>query len=212
MEMYMEEILTSLMPSMVINLLSSVLGIVSYVLTALALYTIAKRRGLNNPWMAWIPVANLWLLGSISDQYRYVARGEVKSKRKVLLVLDILLILVLIGFFATFVAFIVQAVIQSMSHSYGTNEEMIRPLIAMLALLLPMAGLSIAMSVVQYMALYDVYASCDPNNKVLYLVLSIFISLAQPIILMILRDKDAGMPPRRPAPFYAIPNQTWQDQ
>lgn len=212
MEMYMEEILTSLMPSMVINLLSSVLGIVSYVLTALALYTIAKRRGLNNPWMAWIPVANLWILGSISDQYRYVARGEVKSKRKVLIVLDILLILVLIGFFVMLAELIVQFVIQGLSHSYGTNQDILRPASIMMMLLLPMMALSITQAVVQYMALYDVYASCDPNNKVLYLVLSIFIGLAQPIILMIIREKDNGMPPRRPEPSYAIPNQAWQDQ
>ena len=32
------------------------LSIAGYVLTALALYTIARRRGLRNPWLAWIPV------------------------------------------------------------------------------------------------------------------------------------------------------------
>ena len=63
----------------------TLLAIASYVLTALALYTIARRRGLRNPWLAWIPVANSWLLGSLSDQYRYVVKGEHKSKRIILL-------------------------------------------------------------------------------------------------------------------------------
>ena len=67
------------------------LSIAGYVLTALALYTIARRRGLKNPWLAWIPVADCWLLGSLSDQYRYVVKGEHKSKRKILLFFRILI-------------------------------------------------------------------------------------------------------------------------
>ena len=35
-----------------------------------AFYTVAVRRGLKNAWLAWIPVADAWLVGSISDQYR----------------------------------------------------------------------------------------------------------------------------------------------
>ena len=69
---------------------SFLIQVAVYVFSALALYTIAKRRGLSNPWLSWIPVANVWILGSIADQYRYVARGEVRSKRKVLLTLKII--------------------------------------------------------------------------------------------------------------------------
>ena len=49
---------------------TSGLAIVSYVLLAWGLFTIAKRRGINKPWLAWIPVVNVWMLGCISDQYR----------------------------------------------------------------------------------------------------------------------------------------------
>ena len=71
------------------------LGILSYVLTALALYTIARRRGISNPWLAWLPVADTWLLGSLSDQYRYVARGQEKHKRIWLLALNIAMVLMM---------------------------------------------------------------------------------------------------------------------
>ena len=67
------------------------LSIAGYALTALALYAIAKRRGLKNPWLAWIPVADCWLLGSLSDQYRYVVKGEHRSKRKILLFFRVLI-------------------------------------------------------------------------------------------------------------------------
>jgi hypothetical protein len=32
------------------------------------MYTIAKRRQINHPWMAWVPVVDMYLLGCISDQ------------------------------------------------------------------------------------------------------------------------------------------------
>ena len=69
--------------------ISFLLSVATYVLTALGLYTIAQRRGINKPWLAWIPVVNVWTLGCISDQYRYVVKGEKKSKRKVLIGLNI---------------------------------------------------------------------------------------------------------------------------
>lgn len=57
---------------------------------AVALYTIAKRREINKPWLACIPVVSGWILGSVSDQYRYVTKRKVKNKRKWLLGLSIL--------------------------------------------------------------------------------------------------------------------------
>ena len=48
------------------------LGIAVYVLRALGFYSIAKRRGINHPWMSWIPVLDLWVQGCISDQFQYV--------------------------------------------------------------------------------------------------------------------------------------------
>ena len=79
-----------LVPVLMSGVPSFLLNVAVYVLTALAVYTVAKRRGLSNPWLAWIPVADSWLLGSISDQYRYVVKGENRSKRKILLTLRIL--------------------------------------------------------------------------------------------------------------------------
>ena len=64
-----EEALMGLM-STLMSIPASIIQIAVYVFTSLALYTIAKRRGINHPWLSWIPVANVWILGSIADQYR----------------------------------------------------------------------------------------------------------------------------------------------
>ena len=74
---------------LIVLLAALFLGILFYILTAAGMYSIAKRRGILHPWLAWIPVANAWLLGSISDQYQYVVKGKVKNRRSVLLSLSI---------------------------------------------------------------------------------------------------------------------------
>ena len=66
--MYEEELAMGMLAWLASAIPSVLLGIASYVLSSMAVYTIARRRGLRKPWLAWIPVANVWLLGSLSDQ------------------------------------------------------------------------------------------------------------------------------------------------
>lgn len=42
-----------------------VVGIVIYILGALGLYTMAKNKNIENPWLAWIPIVQLYILGRI---------------------------------------------------------------------------------------------------------------------------------------------------
>ena len=171
----------------------------------------AKRRGLNKPWLAWIPVVDVWLLGSLSDQYQYVVRGRNRSKRKSLLVLGILSFVLGIAVIILAISLLTQLVLAAMQ---GVSEEylldlIMGPLLSMLGLCLPMAGIGIAYTILYYMALYDVYKSLDPSNCVLYLVLSILISVTLPFFLFFNRNKDGGMPPRKQEPA-AIPPQYTQ--
>ena len=69
---------------------SGAMVVAAYIFMSLGLFAIAKNRRIQNPWLAWIPVGNLWLLGCISDQYRYVALGQKQNRRKRLLLLSIL--------------------------------------------------------------------------------------------------------------------------
>ena len=176
-----------------------VIQIAVYVLSSLALYTIAKRRGLNHAWLSWIPVANVWILGSIADQYRYVARGEIKSKRKVLLTLNIISAVLT----AVLVCLCVVAVVGAFSGAImGRHEDVImRNLLGTLAgtlgLMVPILGVAIAAAIIRYMALYDLYSSCDPDNKTVFLVIGILFGITEPVFLFLCRNKDLGMPPRR---------------
>ena len=176
-----------------------VIQIAVYVLSSLALYTIAKRRGLNHAWLSWIPVANVWILGSIADQYRYVARGEIKSKRKVLLTLNIISAVLT----AVMVCLCIGAVVGAFSGAImGRPEDVILQnllgtLAGMLGLIVPILGVAIAAAIIRYMALYDLYSSCDPDNKTVFLVIGILFGITEPVFLFLCRNKDLGMPPRR---------------
>ena len=191
----LEEELLMLLPGLISGIPTGLFGIAAYILTALAIYTISRRRGLNKPWLAWIPVLNCWLLGSLSDQYRYVVKGENKSKRKWLLVLNVVKAVLIMS--VVLLALVVAGgIIFSLS-----DAEMMRsingPLMGILGLVLPLAAVAVALCVIRYMALYDVYRSLDPANAVLYLVLSILFTPTEPFFLFFNREKDMGMPPRK---------------
>lgn len=189
------------------------LSIASYVLTALALYTIARRRGLKNPWLAWIPVADCWLLGSLSDQYRYVVKGEHKSKRKILLFFRVLIAIMWISLMGLLVNLCFHAV---GSVFWGTMSDerifqILHQALNLLVVCLPLIGISIAYAVFRYMALYDIYKSLDPDNCVLFLVLSILFGITEPFFLFFSRNKDDGMPPRKQPIVDAPSSGDWVD-
>ena len=54
----------------IIGLVMAVAGLVAlvlYIFQSVALYSMAKNRGIANPWLAWLPIGNHWIAGSLSD-------------------------------------------------------------------------------------------------------------------------------------------------
>jgi len=208
-----EEVLgTGILSALLSGIPSGLFGIATYVLTSLALYTVAQRRGLNRPWLAWIPVVNCWIIGSLSDQYRYVVKGENRSKRKALLILQILLLVMGIAM-AVVAGAMVFGVVSGIMRGADESrmlEAVLGPVVGIVGMSLPVMGISIAFLVIRYMALYDIYRSMDPVNCVLFLVLSILFSVTEPFFLFFNRNKDLGMPPRRQEYTYVPPQPQWQ--
>lgn len=192
---------------------STILGIATYVLTALALYTIAQRRGIKNPWLSWIPVVNCWIVGSLSDQYRYVVKGEVKNKRKILLILNIItwLLIAAIIVMAIFVGVKVFGATMKGAAEEALFDLVLGPVFIILGLCLPLAGVGIATAVIHYMAMYDIYTSCTPKNNVIFLVLSIIFNVTEAFFLFFTRNKDEGMPPRKQEPVYTTHEASWNN-
>ena len=215
------EMLISDLPTMLANL-------AVYIFTGLGLYTIAKRRGIHNPWLAWVPFGNMWLLGTISDHYQSVANGKVRRRRVVLLVTNILMTLaavavvvlcfVMLGRMLTIGLDALGLSLESLynAENFESMESMLDeataqkmmsaimgPGVGMVLLSLVLMPVAIVYLVFWCIAMNDVYKSCEPENATLYLVISIFLNICVPVFLMVCRNKDGGMPVRvAPQPAY----------
>lgn len=188
-----------------------------YVLGSLGLYTIAKRRELSNAWMAWVPGLSLWILGSISDQYQYVAKDKVRNRRKWLIALAIAMIVLFIAIYVCMFVAYFQIILDAAMNSemeYMDELQILEMILKSFAptfiVLAVYVVIGIVVTVLEYICYYHLFASCDPENKVLFLVLGIFMSFLLPIFTFVCRKKDFGMPPRRDVPPAAIPQAAYQ--
>lgn len=174
----------------------------SYLMQSISLYAIASRRGIKHPWLSWLPVGNLWILGCISDQYQYVVKRQVKNKRKLLLSLG--LVTLVLATLLVVLCGIMMGIALELEYGYRGNDQLIGDFLAsvfgIMVVSLLTSGLSIAVGILQYICMYDLYTSCEPSNNITYLVLSIFLPFSMPILVFICRNKDLGMPPRKTVP------------
>ena len=173
-------------------------GLALYVLRSVGLYSIAKRRQIRHAWFAWVPLVDQYLLGCVSDQYRYVVKGENKAKRRSLLVLSIICGLGIVAM--EILLWYIRGNLLSMARDVGEmmliNATMKYALVIGIVLLVFLI-LALIRGIVRLVALYDLYRSCDPENAVIYLVLNILSGTTVPFFIFFNRNKDLGMPPRK---------------
>ena len=149
---------------------------IGYFFTAMGLYTIAKRREIACPWLAWIPVANQWTLGSIYDDYKWMVSGDYTKMRITLLVFAIL------------------EGVGVLFDTYVWNNSDALEQAALFAVFgIPILIIEIVAFVFQCKAYYSLYASCKPKGAVLLLVLSIIFPFLLPFFIFACRKCDDGL-------------------
>lgn len=195
----------------------AIVATASYVFSCLGIYTIAKRRGIDKPWLAWLPIGNVWIIGSISDQYQQQMKNKQTKRRKILLGMDIVgyvlsivftvVMIVLVIFMSTTM---VSAMYDNYAYddyayndyyyeSYGSDSDLVVAGVVLIISLGSMAAsnillaLAIVESVFLYLSYYDVFVSCEPDKALFYLIFSVVVPFALPIALFICRNKDQGM-------------------
>lgn len=158
-------------------------AIVTYVLSAVGMFTIGQRRGLRLYGLAWVPFGAEWLLGSIADQFDRKAKGKDLHLRLFLLIGEIL---------GTICAIVVLILAIQALMGISMLMEDVTVLTTLMIFYVLMILFTVAFSVFYYIALYKVYRSCTPQNCVWMLVLSIFFKIATPICLICIKNKDDG--------------------
>ena len=169
-------------------------AVVAYILTGKSLSAIARRRGIEKPWLAWVPVGCDWLLGCISDQYRYVTFGEESNRRGKLLKTNIVLLVI------AAVVLIFSGVMCVMAALGGSDDGILVVALFMIVLAYGMIPVAVVYSINYYKSMFDLFRSCDPDKSLIYLLVSIFASFPMPFFVYSCRNKDLGMPPRHDAP------------
>lgn len=179
-----------------------VIGITLYILQSIGLYTLAKRRGINNPWLAWIPVGNAWIIGYLADNYMEITELRKSKYRHVLLWLDVGVMLVsgIISVISS--ASGIGLLMELLKGNEVSAQAYLTNLMQTIGFLMLSLLISVTAAVFMFIAYYKVFKSCQPSNAVLYLLLSIFISVSLPIILFVIRNKDEGMIPAYVNPPY----------
>lgn len=173
-----------------------------FLFRAYSLHRIARRRGIRHAWLAWVPAGSDWILGNLADQYRYVAGGSVKNRRLPVLLLSIVMT-VYSGYTCVTSAGTLTMDLWAMMEQ--TDVPMVMPTAWTFALPVILWAVSLALTVLRCVCLYDLYSSCMPRYNTLYTVLGLVFGFLEPVFLFVCRDKEEGMPPRRVVPVSLEP-------
>lgn len=181
-------------------------GIVFYILRAVALYNLGKNRGVRLYGLAWVPIANNWVLGGIADAHDKYDNRDYKWRHILLwLAVGIAAIGVLMG---TSLSRSVEGVVASAYSSGDMTASLLSGIGGAGSLSSVFLAAVTAYSVCSYIAYFKLFESTSPTSCIILLIIGIVIPIAQPIILMCVRHKnaDVGFEPTQPA----IPAPQWQ--
>ena len=174
------------------------IGVATYIVQALALMRIARKLDVPNGWMAFIPFANIYLIGKlaeVSDERAY-PEGTGQKWSKLLLGWTIATIAA-----ALVLSVLLTVVVVGLAVSMKSEESMIAAtviscIVYTLILMIP----AIILSVYELMAYYRIYrVMAGQKNAVWMILLTIFVGIAGTVIIAVLgfgknfpRKEDAG--------------------
>ncbi len=160
-----------------------ILAAATYVLEAIGLSGVAKGLNLKRPWLAWIPFASDWLLGTITE-HAVERKTGVKGRYTKWLLISLGV------FLGVYVLTLGSAIPMYALMIFTPRIDLV--LIMLLVFLLLTLLLSLAdifYCLMAYLCYYRVFELCYPNQAVLFLILSIFVSYALPVFLFLCRNK-----------------------
>lgn len=144
---------------LIVLVFAFVIGIAVYIFHSIGLYRLAKNQGIENAWLAWIPIGNYYIIGTVAKKSNYI---KTKIPR-----LDMILPICGAVYVAlSFVPSIIN-IFASLAGSYASILSM-----GISSLVISLLGLCFTAFLV--FVYYHIYKLYDPNNAVLFTVLSVF--------------------------------------
>ena len=176
-----QEVLAIGLSLFVIYLYVILLGlcVLMYVFHGMSLSAVAKRRGIHKPWLGWIPIGDIWILGCISDQYQLHVKGKRRYRR--FLMLGLTLAAAASSLFFMIFALVAPSFMDTVPVTFAVIFTLVY------------LALAITLVVFFYMSQFDFYRSCDPDNAVVFFLVGMFIDEIQPVFQFVCMSKDLGM-------------------
>ena len=176
-------------------LFALILSLAQYVIEAVGLSKIAKSCRYPRPWLAWIPFANSYLIGKLAE-VSAVRFGKPKRPYAVwLLTLQIIGTVLWTVYVVVWTATMIIGIPEySAAIIAGDTEAMPYAVFAMFPLMGVFSILSVLQLVVQFLAYHLIFMLFDAKNAILYVLLSVLVSFAFPIILLILSRRTPDLP------------------
>jgi len=169
------------------------IGIASYIMRSYAMYQIAKRRSIQNSWLAWIPAGRDWMLGSIADEYD-LKNGIKRKWRVAILAMSLITV---VGVILIYAVIMVQSIAVMMQYDYYSYieppiEEFLGIFVLIYVVMIVLAVINVANEMCKAICIYKLFESTVPEKALKYMLLNLLVPLAGPICLM--KCKDAGYP------------------
>lgn len=176
----------------------------AYVFVSLGGQRMARKVGMSNPWMFWIPCANVYAMGNLADTQATLCEGKNTTYRKKMLEWSIVVACAAIPWAIAYTVFMVAAAANGLLDENGvlitldgaSLEPLIGPTLFLLAVSLVFLALYIVYVVIYYKTLYRIFKLYAPDGAAGLVVLSVFVSVAIPAVFLKLSEREPVLPPR----------------
>ncbi|MBP3321336.1 MAG: hypothetical protein J6M12_03190 [Clostridia bacterium] len=163
--------------------------LVTYVLSSVSLMKISKKLGVEKGWLAFIPMANYWLMGKLAEEdgKRYHPEKKQKKWGKIYLTAGIVYLVATLLLTVAFIIFTTVFTIMGVRNGEMTaaSVSFVQNLVQIVFNFLVYAMMIVVM-IFGYIVLYKLYHVMAGSSATWMLILSIFVPVAQLVIMLLL--------------------------
>jgi len=166
--------------------------IATYILQSLSLHTLARRRGIASPWLAWLPYGNYWIIGSLARDYDKQNNIQRRWDKTLLTLSIVFSASYLIIYFAVIFGTLITML--NMDAATMPEETAVAIVLVVFSAFIPIVIIATALQIITYICFFKIFESTVPEKALKYFLLSLLLPLAQPICLFLCRNKGYQHP------------------
>ena len=164
------------------------LGLVNYIIKSYSIYVLASRRKISKAWLAWIPIASCWTVGSLADDYD-LQHGIKRKWRVVLLTLNIVMWMFVVAFYVFAIGWTITNTYATLNPAAVPSQSLIIFLVAFYIGLFLVALAGTVLNACQTICVYKIFESTVPEKSVKYMILYLLIPIVGSVCLYRCRNK-----------------------